>query len=70
MKVKVCGMKFKENIAQIAALQPDYLGFIFYKNSKRFYTEERIDLLENIQKVGVFVKAEIDEIINFSNQYK
>jgi phosphoribosylanthranilate isomerase len=30
MKIKICGMKYPENIQEIAALQPDYLGFIFY----------------------------------------
>ena len=31
MKLKVCGMKY--NTAEVANLQPDYLGFIFYKKS-------------------------------------
>ena len=35
MKLKVCGMKFIENVQQVAELQPDYLGFIFYEKSKR-----------------------------------
>ncbi|MEM6516751.1 MAG: phosphoribosylanthranilate isomerase, partial [Bacteroidota bacterium] len=30
MMLKVCGMKFHENIDAVAKLQPDYLGFIFY----------------------------------------
>ena len=36
MKVKVCGMRDPENIRQVAALQPDFMGFIFYSGSKRF----------------------------------
>ena len=32
MKRKVCGMKY--NTQEVAALQPDYLGFIFYDKSK------------------------------------
>ncbi len=28
-------MKYSENIEAIAALQPDYLGFIFWEISKR-----------------------------------
>ena len=35
MKLKVCGMKHGENIQEVAALQPDYMGFIFYEQSKR-----------------------------------
>jgi hypothetical protein len=34
MKSKVCGLKYPENINQIIQLQPDYVGFIFYKESK------------------------------------
>jgi phosphoribosylanthranilate isomerase len=29
-------MKYNENITQVAALQPDYIGFIFYEKSARF----------------------------------
>ena len=36
MKLKVCGMKFPENISEIESLKPDFMGFIFYKKSKRF----------------------------------
>ncbi len=39
MKLKVCGMKYPENVSAVAALQPDYLGFIFYKPSKRYCGE-------------------------------
>jgi len=31
MKIKVCGMKYNQNIESVAGLQPDYLGFIFYE---------------------------------------
>ena len=30
-------MKYQDNINQVAALQPDYLGFIFYEKSSRFF---------------------------------
>ena len=57
MKLKVCGMKYHENIAGVAALQPDYLGFIFYKNSQRFVAEDTPEVSEAIKKTGVFVNA-------------
>ena len=28
MKIKVCGMKYEENINAISLLEPDYIGFI------------------------------------------
>ena len=60
MKIKVCGMLQEQNIEQLVRLNPDYIGFIFYKHSKRYIgdqiTEEIQKLIPaNIQKVGVFV---------------
>ena len=60
MKIKVCGMLQEQNIEQLVGLNPDYIGFIFYKHSKRYIgdhiTEEIHSLIPaNIQKVGVFV---------------
>ena len=40
MKLKICGMKYKANIKAIAALKPDYMGFIFYEKSSRCVTEK------------------------------
>jgi phosphoribosylanthranilate isomerase len=65
MKIKVCGMKYQENLLQVADLQPDYLGFIFYDKTPRNFTEEAIPKLsKNIQKVGVFVNATIDQVLS------
>ncbi|GAA4427669.1 phosphoribosylanthranilate isomerase [Pontibacter saemangeumensis] len=63
MKVKVCGMREPENIRQVAALLPDFMGFIFYQGSKRFVGELITpDLLASlpagIKKIGVFVNEE------------
>ena len=62
MKLKVCGMKYIENIQQVAALQPDYLGFIFYEKSKRNFEGIIPELPKEIKKAGVFVN-EIPEIV-------
>jgi len=71
MKIKVCGLKYKDNIEQIAALQFDYMGFIFYPKSKRFVGEdfEMPVINKNVKKVGVFVNAEPDYILNKINKY-
>ncbi|WP_235841744.1 phosphoribosylanthranilate isomerase [Confluentibacter sediminis] len=64
VKLKVCGMKYQDNIEQVAATQPDYLGFIFYNKSVRNFDLEYIpEVSKNIKKTGVFVDAEIDEVI-------
>ena len=53
MKLKVCGMKY--NIAEVADLQPDYMGFIFYEKSPRHFEGVIPELPKGIKKVGVFV---------------
>lgn len=63
MKVKVCGMKYPDTITQVAHLQPDYLGFIFYEKSARYFTEILPEIPNTIQKVGVFVDADLDTIL-------
>jgi phosphoribosylanthranilate isomerase len=35
LKLKVCGMREPENIKTVSALQPDFMGFIFYALSPR-----------------------------------
>jgi phosphoribosylanthranilate isomerase len=63
MKLKVCGMKYQENMIEVAKLQPDYLGFIFYEKSTRFFEGTIPELPKYIKKVGVFVNASVDEIL-------
>lgn len=63
IKLKICGMKYPENIVEISALQPDYLGFIFWEKSIRNMDIDSIPKIQpSIKKVGVFVDASIDEI--------
>tara|TARA_R110002050_G_scaffold220208_1_gene356074 strand:- start:597 stop:1235 length:639 start_codon:yes stop_codon:yes gene_type:complete len=60
--LKICGMK--HNTAQVAALHPDYVGFIFYEKSPRFFEGEEIPPLpEGVKKVGVFVDETISKVI-------
>jgi len=63
MKVKVCGMKYMENMEAVSVLKPDYMGFIFWEPSKRFFTGSIPTLPSSIKRVGVFVDATVDEII-------
>ena len=41
---------------------PDYMGFIFWENSKRFVSNLTPDLGEPVKKVGVFVNASLEYI--------
>ncbi len=69
MKLKVCGMKYKDNIQAVAALQPDYLGFIFYEKSSRYFEGNIPQLPKNIKKIGVFVNTPIAEVLEKSKKY-
>jgi len=62
-------MKYRDNMTQIATMQPDYLGFIFYDRSARFFDGEIPDISSNIKKVGVFVNAGLEEIIEIVSKY-
>lgn len=62
-------MRDAANIATVAALRPDYLGFIEYAASPRFVgTDFRIPqgIPENIKRVGVFVNESYDGIVTRS----
>ncbi|MGJ8551169.1 phosphoribosylanthranilate isomerase [Winogradskyella wichelsiae] len=63
MKLKICGMKYKDNLEAVANLQPDYLGFIFYKKSKRSFDSFIPKLSKSIKKTGVFVNESLDIVI-------
>ncbi len=69
MKLKVCGMKYPDNIEHVAALQPDYLGFIFYEKSARHFKDEIPKLPNTIKKTGVFVDAYFEEVIEKINTH-
>ncbi len=73
MKLKICGMKIPENITAVAALQPDYLGFIFFRESKRFIeglTPSFVSgLPAGIKKTGVFVNEELNRVVELAVLY-
>ena len=62
IKIKICGMKYPENMKEIALLQPDFFGFIFYEKSARYFENTIPRIVNTIQKVGVFVNATYAEI--------
>jgi phosphoribosylanthranilate isomerase len=69
MKLKVCGMKYVDNIQQVADLQPDYLGFIFYEKSKRNFEGIIPELSKSIKKTGVFVNEYPEIVISLVEEY-
>ena len=67
MKLKICGMKYKENIQAVAKLQPDYLGFIFFDKSKRDFKGKIPSIPKGIKKTGVFVDSRLEEVKEIIN---
>ncbi|RYG12567.1 MAG: phosphoribosylanthranilate isomerase [Chitinophagaceae bacterium] len=74
LKLKVCGMKFAANIAAVASLQPDYLGFIFYEKSPRFISDVSAELINyipsEIKTAGVFVNEDLEIVSKKVNLYQ
>lgn len=70
MNLKICGMNQPGNILQVADLKPDYMGFIFYDKSPRYFDGELPEIPSEIKKTGVFVNAEIPEVLEKVQKYK
>ncbi|MBP1664405.1 MAG: phosphoribosylanthranilate isomerase [Bacteroidetes bacterium] len=73
MLIKICGMKYPDNIHEIAALKPDFMGFIFYPGSPRFADHLDINTLselpDSIKKTGVFVNENLENILTAISKY-
>jgi phosphoribosylanthranilate isomerase len=77
MHVKVCGLREPENILAVAQLPVDWLGFIFYAKSPRAvkpklaaWLQEQEVALSGQKRIGVFVNAEIDEVLNAVHDFE
>src|SRR5690606_24255657 len=71
-KIKICGLKHPDNIREVMALQPDYIGFICYPGSKRFVDKLNpnwVNGLKGVKKTGVFVNADIHDVKAAIEQY-
>lgn len=70
-------MREPENILAIARLAVDWLGFIFYANSSRAvkpelaeWLKENEEALSGKKRVGVFVNAAIEEVLNAVHDFQ
>ncbi|MCX6995633.1 MAG: phosphoribosylanthranilate isomerase [Kiritimatiellaeota bacterium] len=65
--VKICGLANAADVAAVAALRPDALGFVFWPRSPRAVTPEQVAgwtraLPPGLLKVGVFVDPAPEDI--------
>lgn len=80
MIIKVCGMRDPRNIEQVASLGVNWLGFIFYPQSPRYIHSSLLCaslsdlplfiLHSSFQKVGVFVNATFEQMLETVDAYK
>lgn len=70
LSLKVCGMNQPGNMLQVAELQPDYMGFIFYDQSPRYFDGEMPAIPSEIKKTGVFVNASLEAILERVASYQ
>lgn len=68
MKLKVCGMN--HNPSEVAQLRPDYLGFIFWEPSARYFSGDMPKIPSQIKKVGVFVDADQEYVLEKVHQHQ
>ena len=65
-KIKICGLRRREDILAVNEAKPDYCGFIIeFPKSFRSVTADEVrdlvkDLIQEIQPVGVFVDAPME----------
>jgi phosphoribosylanthranilate isomerase len=69
LRIKICGMKYPDNILEVGSLLPDYMGFIFWEKSARYFDGLIPTLPKSIKKVGVFVNETAAIIIEKVLQY-
>ncbi len=67
MRVKVCGITNASQALQASEAGADFAGFIFYPPSSRYVFKHmpanEIKKLRSVNKVGVFVNANIDDVL-------
>jgi len=67
VKVKICGLRRREDIEYVNGLKADYAGFVFAPSKRRINFEEARRLIAaldgDIKKVGVFVNEARDVIM-------
>jgi len=74
MNIKVCGITQFKQLQQLEALNIDYAGLIFYKDSPRYMgdkiTGKQVkDADFDIKKVGVFVNPSYSDLLDAIDEY-
>jgi phosphoribosylanthranilate isomerase len=72
MRVKVCGMTQIDQVEELGEIGATFAGFIFYPKSPRYVlrhlTTAQIKKENKINKVGVFVNAAVDHVLQMVDE--
>jgi phosphoribosylanthranilate isomerase len=72
MRIKVCGITLEEQLVKLPEVGVSFAGFIFYPKSPRYVlrhmTTSQIRKENNINKVGVFVNATVEEVLQMVDE--
>ena len=71
-KIKICGLRRKEDIEAVNEIKPDLIGFVFVKGRKRYVSFEKArilkaDLSRDIKAVGVFINEDVETVAKLVN---
>lgn len=73
LKIKVCGMREPNNVKEVAALHPDYMGFIFFEKSPRCCFDMNPVIVRSlphvVTPVVVTVDMEIERLEKIASEY-
>ena len=72
MRVKVCGITQEDQLIQLPETGATFAGLIFYPKSPRYVlrqmTTSQIKKQNNVNKVGVFVNASVEEVLHMVDE--
>lgn len=71
-RIKLCGLRFPEDIKTACELKPDYIGFVFAPAFRRYIPPEKARVLKEglspeIRAVGVFVNERPEAVASLLN---
>lgn len=72
MRIKVCGITQQDQLQALYAAGADFAGMVFYPRSPRYalrhMTTSQIRKENQVNKVGVFVNAAVDEVLQLVDE--
>jgi phosphoribosylanthranilate isomerase len=74
-KIKICGMREHQNVMDLSELKPDWMGFIFYEKSPRYFFNAKepvkMEMLKRTtNRVGVFVNETSERILEVHAKFE